>query len=1027
MPSRHSSSALFSAPRRGREASRRVLAGAVLLGTGVAGVQPALAAELVAAELVGTQNVVEVVQGASATFTISLSAVDKAACGSTHTAKVKNAFSISGAPAPTVTSGDAFSPVVGFAAPGTGTNCDITGGGNVSATVGAARDTPVGTYTATLSNGAGTTVVTSSNQNGGKLADTTATTLTFRVVAPANTAPAGGNAPTAADGVEGSTLTTSGSFTDVDGNLASVAVTSGPGTLTADLGPGGKPSGSWSWSLPTSDQTSGTVTVTATDAGGLTATQTFAYGATNVAPRVTVAASDATGTEGQTLAATGTFADVAGDTLTITRSAGDGTVVDNRDGTWTWSLDATNETSGTVTVEASDGDGGTQTDTFEYSAANVAPGVRTAAVDAVGNEGSTLTAAGAFSDVPADRLTITSAGAGELADRGDGTWSWSLAAADDASGTVTVTATDGVAGGTDEFTYTVRNVAPAVAVAAGDATGDEGTLLTSGGTFADVAADALTITKVSGPGAVVGRADGTWTWSLEGTDDLTEDVVVKAVDGDGGEQTDTFAVTVRNAAPIVVASAADATGSEGNTLVTSGRFADVPADALTITQTSGAGTLAVGADGRWSWSLGTTDQTSGTVEITATDDDGGTITDTFEYRAVDVAPQLVDAADDATGVEGDTLTASGAFADVAADAIRVVQVSGPGTVTDLGGGAWSYRLPTTDQVSGTVEVKAVDKDGTESVVDAFTVTATNVAPAVGAAGTSQSGSEGGTLTTSGSFTDVAADAITITQRSGDGAVTDHGDGTWSWSLATTDDAAGTVVLEADDGDLGVTTTSFTYAAGNVAPSLSTLTVTGNTGTACVTGNTVTVRFTVTDPGSADTLAGAISWGDGRTTPFTGRTVEATHAYAPGVYSIGVTVSDDDRGAAAPRTASVARTYAMSAIQAPYNADGTSVFKYGSVAPVKVRITDCTNTPVAGLAPTVTVALASSSAPTAAVNETPDSVSAADTTGVLRFDPASGSYVYNLATKSLSDGDARYTVTVAGGGSRSSQGFGLRSK
>ena len=95
--------------------------------------------------------------------------------------------------------------------------------------------------------------------------------------------------------------------------------------------------------------------------------------------------------------------------------------------------------------------------------------------------------------------------------------------------------------------------------------------------------------------------------------------------------------------------------------------------------------------------------------------------------------------------------------------------------------------------------------------------------------------------------------------------------------------------------------------------------------------------------------------------------------------------------------------------------------------MKVRITDCNNAPVSGQAPTIRVALASSATPGAGINETVDSVSAADTTGVMRYDAASGNYIYNLATKSLPDGDAKYVVEVNNSGVKVQQTFGLRSK
>lgn len=1007
---------------RAQLAVRGVVVGSVVMSTALAAVQPTLAAELQTAELVGTRNVVEVTQGQSADFTVTLSATGSAKCGATSAAKVKNAFSISATGA--VGSGTAFSEAVSFSSPETGSNCNITGGGTVPARISAAAGTPVGTYTVALRESAGTTEVSNSNTSGGKLEDTTATTLTFQVVAPVvtNSAPVAGNAPAAATGPEGSTLQTSGSFTDADGDFSTITASSG--TLTADRTADNKLSGSWRWELPTTDNVSGNVTVTATDSHGATATQTFTYSSTNVAPRASVQASDAIGNEGQTLTTQGAFADVSGDTLAITTTSTAGTLVDNGNGTYSWSLATTNETSGSVVVRATDDDGGVTEDTFAYSAANVAPGVRTDAQNVSGNEGSTLVNAGAFSDVAADTITVSKTGVGTLTPGANGAWSWSLDGNDNSSGLVSVTASDGtLTSSPDEFTYTVNNVAPVVAVPATNASGDEGTSLRTSGRFSDVATDPLTITKVSGPGTVAGNADGSWSWSYDGTDDLTGEVVVEANDGDGGTRRNSFTVTVRNVAPTVVGDGAvDATGSEGNTLATHGAFSDVPADTIAITaNTTG---LIDNGNGTWTWSRATTNQTAGTVIVTATDDNGGVVTDTFDYEAIDVAPQVAVAALDVSGVEGDTLTASGSFQDVAADPITITG-SGPGTVTDNGNGTWSYRLVTTDQMSGTVEVTAT-ADG-KTATDSFTLAAVNVAPAVGAAPSNQTGLEGDTLSTSGSFTDVAADPITITKESGAGSLTLGANGAWSWSLGTTDNGGGEVVIKADDGDGGITRSSFTHTATNVSPVLSDLALTGHTGTACLTGNTVGLKFTVTDPGSADTMTGTINWGDGQSSTFTSRSVDTTHAYAPGNHTITVNVSDDDGAAAVSKSASVSRNYAIGAIQSPFNADGSSVFKYGSTVPVKVRITDCANVTVTTLAPTIRVGLGSSTAPSTAINETVDSTSAADTTGVMRYDTTSSQYIYNMATKSLTDGDAKYVVKVADAGASVQQNFGLRTK
>ncbi len=587
---------------------------------------------------------VQVTQGSFADFTINLTAGGQMACGATATAAVKTSYALSSTGV--VTSGTAYSEVVNFAAPGGTTgSCNVTGSGDRTARVSAASSTPVGRYTVQLDDDpANPTVRLTNTNNGNGLKDNTATPLIFEVVAPVvvNRPPVAGNAPRPAEGPEGSTLQTSGSFTDADGDFASITASSG--TLIADRTTDDTLSGSWRWELPTTDNVSGSVTVTATDSHGATATQTFTYSATNVAPRVSVQAPDVNRNEGDTLSTGGSFADVSGDTLTITSSAG--TLVDNRDGSYTWSLATTNETSGTVTVTATDDDGLSVTDTFAYSAANVAPGVRTDAQNVAGDEGSALGNAGAFSDVPADTIMVRKTGDGTLTPGAtNGAWSWSVGGADNAGGLVSVVASDGVADSSpDTFNYTVRNVDPAVAAAATDASGDEGTTLGTSGGFSDVATDPLTITKVSGPGTVRDNGDGTWSWSFDATNDVNADspeadrvVVVQASDGDGGTKQDSFTVTVNNVAPVVADSAADATGSEGNTLTTQGRFSDVPADTISVSTTSTTGTLVDNREGSWSWSLPTTDQVArGSVTVTARDDNGDTVTDTFEYEAVDV-------------------------------------------------------------------------------------------------------------------------------------------------------------------------------------------------------------------------------------------------------------------------------------------------------------------------------------------------------------------------------------------------------
>lgn len=113
----------------------------------------------------------------------------------------------------------------------------------------------------------------------------------------------------------------------------------------------------------------------------------------------------------------------------------------------------------------SDGDGiGDACDTVTPPS-NRAPAIATAALDANGIEGQTLTASGSFTDADGDTLSLSaSPSAGTFAVNGNGSWTWTLATDDDvAQATVTVTASDGRGGSAeDSFQFSAANANPAI-------------------------------------------------------------------------------------------------------------------------------------------------------------------------------------------------------------------------------------------------------------------------------------------------------------------------------------------------------------------------------------------------------------------------------------------------------------------------------------------------------------------------------------------------------------------------------------
>ena len=140
---------------------------------------------------------------------------------------------------------------------------------------------------------------------------------------------------------------------------------------------------------------------------------------TNNAPVVGSAASDADGIEGDLLTASGSFTDSDGDSLSLSANNGEGTFTDNGDGTWSWSLQTSDDvTGGTITVMADDGNGGTATDEFHYSAANANPTI------------DNLTKAGTDCD-PSVSFDVNDVG---TADTESGTIDWGDSSTDDAFG-----------------------------------------------------------------------------------------------------------------------------------------------------------------------------------------------------------------------------------------------------------------------------------------------------------------------------------------------------------------------------------------------------------------------------------------------------------------------------------------------------------------------------------------------------------------------------------------------------------------
>ena len=198
----------------------------------------------------------------------------------------------------------------------------------------------------------------------------------------------------------------------------------------------------------------------------------------------------------------------------------------------------------------------------------------------------------------------------------------------------------------------------------------------------------------------------------------------------------------------------------------------------------------------------------------------------------------------------------------------------------------------------------------------------------------------------------------------------------------------------------------TVAVTNVAPSVDASFAA--TVVACGTNNaTLDVEFG--DPGP-DTFTASVDWGDGSAAEFLGAAtspLSAAHTYAAaGSYRATVTVTDDDSGVGSAG-ADVRVNFAVTVLP-PLGDAAKDIFKATSTIPVKISVADCDGSHPDDLEPRIKVVKTSGAPPPQEINE-PVSMSAADTTGIMRF--SDEQYVYNLAGKALPDPSATYRIEI----------------
>ena len=358
---------------------------------------------------------------------------------------------------------------------------------------------------------------------------------------------------------------------------------------------------------------------------------------TNDAPVLTgTAATLAHGTEdtGYTITATSLlagFTDVDSSTLSVSSlSANHGTLVDNLDGTWTFTPAANYNGPVSLSYNVIDGQGGSTpaTQSFVLDAVNDDPALTgTAAALAHGTEdtGYTISASDlltGFTDADGDTLSVSSLSAnhGALVDNHDGTWTLTPAANYNGPVDLSYNVIDGQGGSiaaTQSFVLDAVNDAPALTgTAATLAHGTEDTGYTITATsllagFTDVDGDTLSVSGLSANhGALVDNHDGTWTFTPAANYNGPVDLSYNVIDGQGGSiaATQSFVLDAVNDAPALTGTAATlAHGTEdtGYTITATdllAGFTDVDGDTLSVSGLSANhGALVNNHDGTWTF------------------------------------------------------------------------------------------------------------------------------------------------------------------------------------------------------------------------------------------------------------------------------------------------------------------------------------------------------------------------------------------------------------------------------------------
>ena len=568
------------------------------------------------------------------------------------------------------------------------------------------------------------------------------------------------NAPTAVGSISNVTLqvggssatrSVSGKFSDPDNDTLSYSVNSpNPSIVTVSI------SGSTVTVRPVAAGSTGKIIVTATDPGGLTATQDFTATVEeappppppeNNAPTTVGYIPDVSlrnGGSSATRSVSGKFSDPDNDTLTYSVNSPNPSIatVSISGSTVTVSPVSIGST-GKIIVTARDPGGLTATQDFTATVVNNPPRpVGTIADFTLYKNGKTrnVSVSGKFSDPNGDRLTYSarSSKTGVASVSVSGT-RVTVRSGVTGTATITVTATDTHdATGTQTFDVTVRNRTPqqwgTIPTMMFHRSEDAQSVDVSGN-FTDPDNDPLTITASSSDSNVA-------TVSVSGSDVSVEPgelgsarITLKATDTEGAYVPHGFNVKVVNRPPEVTRNIAARTLNKNSStrINASSHFSDPDGDPISFSATSSnTGIAGVSVSASTVTIESEDDGGAATVTVTATDEYNDTVSTGFTVTVLNQAPRTQGSIGPVSLYKNNhtlDVNVSGKFTDPDGDALTYSASSDKTAVatTSVSGD----RVTITSGVSGsaTITVKAEDNDRAKAK-QIFNVSVMNRAPEV---------------------------------------------------------------------------------------------------------------------------------------------------------------------------------------------------------------------------------------------------------------------------------------------------------